>query len=120
MSFAALESLFTVTGAAFYSLQVAPTAALTGEACNRNTLIGLEILIHDYSDTAALMAQFDLVISADTSVAHLAGALGCPVWVLLPFAPDWRWLLERDNSPWYPTLRLFRQSAPGDWSSVAH
>ena len=118
LSFAALESLFTVPGATFYSLQVAPTAEFTDAAASQNTLIDLENLIHDYSDTAALMAQLDLVISVDTSVAHLAGALGCPVWVLLPFAPDWRWLLERDDSPWYPTMRLFRQPAPGDWSSV--
>ena len=107
-------------GAAFYSLQVAPTAEFTGEACNRNTHISLENLIRDFSDTAALIAQLDLVISLDTSVAHLAGALACPVWILLPFAPDWRWLIERDDSPWYPTLRLFRQPAPGDWSSVVH
>ena len=118
LSFAALESLFTVPGATFYSLQVAPTAEFTGEAASQNTLIDLEHLIHDYSDTAALMAQLDLIIAVDTSVAHLAGALGCPVWVLLPFAPDWRWLLERDDSPWYPTMRLFRQPVPGDWSSV--
>ena len=64
------------------------------------------------------MAQLDLVIAVDTSVAHLAGALACPVWVLLPFAPDWRWLLDRDDNPWYPTMRLFRQPVPGDWTSV--
>ena len=113
-----LEPLFTVTGAAFYSLPVAPTAEFTGEAASQDALISLANLIHEFSDTAALMAQFDLVISADTSVAYLAGALGCPVWVLLPFAPDWRWLLERDDSPWYPPMSLFRQPASGDWSSV--
>ncbi|MCX6954268.1 MAG: hypothetical protein NTV51_19120, partial [Verrucomicrobia bacterium] len=63
---------------------------------------------------AAIMAM-DLVITVDTSVAHLAGALGKPVWVLLPFAPDWRWLLNRSDSPWYPTATLFRQTAPTDW-----
>ena len=72
----------------------------------------------DFSDTAAVIAQLDLVISVDTSVAHLAGALGKPVWVLLPFCPDWRWLLDRDDSPWYPTARLFRQPRIGDWDSV--
>src|SRR5262245_5091123 len=72
----------------------------------------------DFDDTAAVMALADLVISVDTSVAHLAGALGRPVWVLLPFQPDWRWLLDREDSPWYSTARLFRQPKPGDWESV--
>src|SRR6202012_4470181 len=71
--------------------------------------------LKDFSDTAALIANLDLVITVDTAVAHLAGALGTPVWVLLPFIPDWRWLLDRDDSPWYPTARLFRQTASGDW-----
>ena len=71
-----------------------------------------------FDDTAAAVAAMDLVISVDTSVAHLAGALGKPVWVLLPFCPDWRWLTEREDSPWYPTARLFRQPAIGDWESV--
>jgi Flp pilus assembly protein TadD len=114
----ALEPLFTATDVAFYSLQVAPTADFSGEAGHQNSLINLENLIHDFSDTAALIEQLDLVIAVDTSVAHLAGALACPVWVLLPFAPDWRWLLDRDDSPWYPTMRLFRQPMPGDWTSV--
>jgi tetratricopeptide (TPR) repeat protein len=74
--------------------------------------------LHDFSDTAALVELLDLVITVDTSVAHLAGALGKPVWVLLPFNPDWRWLQGRDDSPWYPAARLFRQSRPGDWSGV--
>ena len=65
----------------------------------------------DFAETAALLSCLDLVITVDTSVAHLAGALGRPTWVLLPFAPDYRWLLDRDDSPWYPTLRLFRQSS---------
>jgi ADP-heptose:LPS heptosyltransferase len=60
----------------------------------------------------------DLVITIDNSAAHLAGALGVPTWVLLPFAPDWRWLLDRDDSPWYPSIRLFRQTQIGDWESV--
>ena len=72
----------------------------------------------DFSDTAALCVLMDLVISIDTSVAHLAGALGVPAWVLLTWAPDWRWLLDREDSPWYPSMRLFRQKARGDWNGV--
>jgi tetratricopeptide (TPR) repeat protein len=72
----------------------------------------------DFADTAGLITELDLVITVDTSVAHLAGALGKPVWLLLPFAPDYRWLLGREDSPWYPTIRLFRQPAFGDWASV--
>ena len=75
-------------------------------------------LLIDYSDTAALIAEMDLIISVDTSVAHLAGALGKKVWILLPYAPDFRWLLDRTDSPWYPTATLFRQPAIGDWESV--
>jgi tetratricopeptide (TPR) repeat protein len=74
--------------------------------------------LEDFSDTAALVSLMDLVISVDTSVAHLAGAMGRPVWILLPFAPDWRWMVGREDSPWYPTARLFRQPAIGDWDSV--
>ncbi|CAB3643694.1 Photosystem I assembly protein Ycf3 [Paraburkholderia sediminicola] len=74
--------------------------------------------LKDFSDTAALVNALDLVISVDTSVIHLAGALGKPFWVLLPGVPDWRWLLEREDSPWYPQARLFRQQKPGDWEEV--
>ena len=69
-------------------------------------------------DTAAIMHSLDLVITSDTAIAHLAGALGLPTWIALGYVPDWRWLPERDDSPWYPSLRLFRQSKMGDWSSV--
>ena len=72
----------------------------------------------DFSDTAALICELDLVISVDTSVAHLAGALGKPVWILLPYAPDYRWMLDRPDSPWYPTATLFRQPGIDDWDSV--
>jgi hypothetical protein len=81
-------------------------------------IISLAAEIDDFTDTAAIVANLDLVISADTSVAHLAGAMGKPVWVVLPFAPDWRWMLDRSDSPWYPTMRLFRQPAAGDWPAV--
>jgi ADP-heptose:LPS heptosyltransferase len=74
--------------------------------------------LHDFADTAALIANLDLVITADTAVAHLAGAMGKPVWVLLPFFPDWRWMMNRQDSPWYPTMKLFRQPGLGDWPDV--
>jgi len=74
--------------------------------------------LQDFSDTAALCDLMDLVISVDTSVAHLSAALGKPTWILLPFVPDWRWLLEREDSPWYPSVKLYRQQADGDWGAV--
>jgi len=69
-------------------------------------------------DTAALMKNLDLVISVDSAIAHLAGALAVPVWVATPLAPDWRWLLDRNDTPWYPTMKLFRQKTPNDWQHV--
>lgn len=75
-------------------------------------------MLQDFADTAGLLANLDLLITVDTSVVHLAGAMGKPVWLLLPFDPDWRWLLGRKDSPWYPTLRLFRQHRPRDWSDA--
>ena len=81
-------------------------------------IINLAPDLHSFADTAAVIDQLDLVISVDTAVLHLAGALGKPAWALIPFAPDWRWLLNREDSPWYPTLRLFRQTRPGQWQDV--
>jgi Flp pilus assembly protein TadD len=86
----------------------------------RPDIIDLTEQLTDFSDTAALMSCLDLVISVDTSVVHLAGALGVPVWTMLPFNPDWRWLLNRNDSPWYRSMRLFRQPARGDWTSVVN
>jgi ADP-heptose:LPS heptosyltransferase len=74
--------------------------------------------LHDFADTAAMLANLDLIITVDTAVAHLAGALARPAWVLLPYMPDWRWMLDRADSPWYPSLRLFRQKMRGDWAEV--
>ena len=114
---ASLSPLFDAA-ATFVSLQkdVRPDdlAALQGAA----QVIDAGPSLRDFAETAALIGELDLVISADTSVAHLAGALGVPVWILLPFIPDWRWLLERDDSPWYPTARLFRQDAGREWEPV--
>ncbi|MDD5298546.1 MAG: tetratricopeptide repeat protein [Rhodocyclaceae bacterium] len=81
-------------------------------------LIKLSPELMDFAETAAVIENLDLIITVDTSVAHLAGALGKPVWILLPFVPDWRWLLDRSDSPWYPSARLFRQRQPGNWESV--
>jgi ADP-heptose:LPS heptosyltransferase len=103
--------------AAFVSLQKDPKpedAAVLEQA----GIIDLAAQLTDFSETAALISRLDLVITVDTSVAHLAGALGRPTWILLPYLPDWRWLLDRDDSPWYPTVRLFRQDATRDYSSV--
>jgi Flp pilus assembly protein TadD len=74
--------------------------------------------LRDFADTAALMANLDLIVTVDTAAAHLAGAMGKRVWLLLPFPPDWRWMLSRADSPWYPTIQIFRQETPGDWDSV--
>lgn len=74
--------------------------------------------LHDFSDTAALCELMALVISVDTSVAHLSGALGKPTWVMLPFYPCWRWLLDRNDCPWYSSVKLYRQPSTGDWNSV--
>src|SRR6185369_10688639 len=84
---------------------------------------GMRIVDHaaeltDFSETAALIANLDLVISIDTAAAHLAGAMGKPVWTLLPWRASQQWMLNRDDSPWYPSMRLFRQPKPGDWTSV--
>jgi tetratricopeptide (TPR) repeat protein len=84
----------------------------------RSDIVDLTENLTDFAETAALVSCLDLVISVDTSVAHLAGALGCPVWILLPYTPDFRWLLDRDDSPWYPTARLFRQTETREWASV--
>jgi hypothetical protein len=84
----------------------------------RTDLLQFSDELKTFSDAAALISNLDLIISVDTSVAHLAGALGKPVWLLLPYVPDWRWLLDRDDNPWYPTARLFRQNDAREWDNV--
>jgi ADP-heptose:LPS heptosyltransferase len=100
------------------SLQKGEAAQQRAKLTNPDRLHDLDPLLRDYGDTAAALSQLDLLISVDTSVAHLAGALGVPTWLLLPFNADWRWGLERTDSPWYPSLRLFRQRRLGDWTPV--
>ena len=109
--------LFELPGAEFVSFQVGPRA--------RELRAGWRGLVHDPGDvpadleaTADALMEVDLVITVDTMLAHLAGALGRPVWTLLAYAPDWRWMLDRADTPWYPTMRLFRQPKPNDWAGV--
>jgi tetratricopeptide (TPR) repeat protein len=102
----------------YVSLQTAPRAPDCRTLEAHPWITDLTAELSDFGETAALCECLDLVISVDTSVAHLSGALGKPTWVLLPFNPDWRWLLKRDDSPWYPSMRLCRQPAIGDWSGV--
>jgi Flp pilus assembly protein TadD len=110
--------LSAIRNARFFSLQKGPSASQA-----RRPPAGMELIdytndLGDFTDTAAMIANLDLVVTVDTSIAHLTGALGRPAWVLLPRSPDWRWMLHRDDSPWYPALRLFRQKMRGDWEEA--
>ncbi len=118
MTLTDLAPLLAVPGVRFVSVQrdVRATDAAALAADPRIAHVGDDLT--DFAETAAVLTLCDLVICVDTSVAHVAGALGRPTWLMVPFQPDWRWLLARDDSPWYPTMRLFRQPAIGDWASV--
>ena len=115
---AARGPLGWVRGVRFYSLQKGPPAAEAAAPPNGLRLHDWTSELHDFVDTAALICALDLVVTVDTSIAHLAGALGKPVWVLVNTPSSWRWLRDRDDSPWYPTMRLFRQASEGDWSAA--
>ncbi len=104
--------------ATFVSLQKEPRPDDKAVLLERTEIVDLTAHLTDFAETAALVSCLDLVITVDTSVAHLAGALGRPTWILLPYMPDYRWLLDRDDSPWYPTARLFRQTETRDYASV--
>ena len=116
--FATFLPLAQLEGITFYSLQKGEAAKQARDAPESMKLVDYTEEINDFSDTAAFMENLDLVICVDTAVAHLAGALGKPVWTLLTFVPAWQWLLNREDSPWYPTMKLFRQRSPGDWGTV--
>ncbi len=109
-----LAPILDTPGAEWFSLQVGPASAQLAQSTMRD----LAPHLADYGETAAALEQMDLVITVDTSVAHLAGSLGVPTWVLIPFAPDWRWMRDRSDSPWYPSMKLYRQKTAGDWDTV--
>jgi hypothetical protein len=116
-----LLPLFARPDIRWVSLQYGDPGILENQAAAAGAPILIDRSVDQLSDLdifAAQVAAMDMVITIDNSTAHLAGALGVPVWVLLPFAPDWRWLLGRDDCPWYPTMRLFRQTELGNWQSV--
>jgi tetratricopeptide (TPR) repeat protein len=118
LSLDVLAPLANVCGVTFYSIQKGGAHRQVDNPPAGLRLIDLSPQINDFADTAAVISLADLVITTDTSVAHLAGALGRPVWIMLQYVADWRWLLDRQDSPWYPSMRLFRQPGKGDWSSV--
>jgi Flp pilus assembly protein TadD len=113
-----LAPLARLSGVALCSLQKGAGSEELAETAGRLSVIDLGTSFTDFADTAAALANLDLIITIDTSIAHCAGALGLPVWVLLSYVCDWRWFLDREDSPWYPTMRLFRQKRPGDWEEV--
>ena len=113
---AALAPITDAAGASFFSLQVGQAEGVAAFA--PAAVSDLAPALTDFAETAAVIASLDLVISVDTAIAHLAGALAKPCWLLLPFPAEWRWLEGRDDSPWYPTFRLFRQRVRGDWGDV--
>jgi hypothetical protein len=115
---AALRPLADVAGVTLFGLQKGAPAEQLHALPSDMPVTGLGDHLNDFADTAALLTQLDLLITVDTAAAHLAGAMGRPLWILLPYLPDARWLLNREDSPWYPSARLFRQPQPGAWSPV--
>ena len=118
ISLTALAPLADIPGISFYGLQTGDAAKEISAEANAFPIVDLAPFLPDFSATAAAITGLDLIITVDTAVAHLAGAMGKPVWILLPMVPDWRWQLHREDSPWYPTTQLFRQSKIGDWAEV--
>lgn len=118
ITIAQIAQYLTVPGLSVISLQKDAKDEELAVLRDLDSFFDAGSLVSDFADTGAIMANLDLVITVDTSICHLAGALAVPVWTLIPFAPDWRWMLKRIDSPWYPTMRLFRQERAGDWHSV--
>lgn len=105
-------------GVTLFSLQKGPARKEIKAQGAQGMIVDVGQQLQNFSDTAAIIDQLDLVISVDTSVVHLAGSMGKPVWLLLPFTPDWRWMHDRDDSPWYPTMQIYRQAEAGNWAEV--
>ncbi len=113
-----LAPLAKISNIVFHSIQKGEAAKEALEGSTEMRIVDWAGQLGDFADTAGLIANLDLIITVDTAVAHLAGAMGKPVWLMLPFMPDWRWMLGRGDSPWYPSMRLFRQPSRGDWEAV--
>jgi hypothetical protein len=113
-----LKPLLNLPGIHWHSLQVGDAAGVLAQPDFAGRITDLGSRFADFHDTAEAIRELDVVIAPDTAVAHLAGALGKTVWLLLPFEAEWRWMIAREDSPWYPTMRLFRQSSPGNWKEL--
>jgi len=113
-----IAPLFDLDTVAYYGLQFGADAAELDAHTGRTNVLNLADDLGDFTHTAAIVGQMDLILSIDTYIVHLAGAMNVPTWIMLAYAPDWRWFLDRNDSPWYPSARLFRQERPGDWTSV--
>jgi len=113
-----LTPLFDLPGIRWFSLQAGEAAAALAQIPEADRPIDIGASLKDFADTAAVLSQLDLLITIDTAAAHLAGAMGVPTWTMVPFAPDWRWMYDREDCPWYPTMRIFRQPKINDWKAV--
>jgi cytochrome c-type biogenesis protein CcmH/NrfG len=115
---ALLKPLLTLPGIRWHSLQTGEGAPVLAHSDFAGRIVDLGSRFDDFHDTAEAICELDLVIAVDTAVAHLAGAMGKPIWLLLPYEAEWRWMTAREDSPWYPTMRLFRQASPGNWTEL--
>lgn len=113
-----LKPLLKLPGIHWHSLQAGEAAQVLAQPDFAGRMVDLGSRFGDFHDTAEAIGELDLVLAVDTAVAHLAGAMGKPVWLILPFEAEWRWMINREDSPWYPTMRLFRQSSPGNWAEL--